>query len=179
MLLVIGCSQHDDNFRLALLWGEISDTDILTADEFMRVDPKMRLTLMRNHTKLHIKPITEVIESAVMEYYLIPPVHRKEFNGKVNFGYVLIKPTGHDRGSWTNTQLWVKASALTEGNNICHNIDSDYPWTFYLSPNACAVDIFNICDETIPKLGLMYDKHYDLVLLSKTAEGTHFCGESR
>lgn len=165
----------DIDFKLALLWGEISDTDIITADDFMRVDPKMRLTLMRNHADLRINPIVEVMETTVMEYYLIPPARRKIYNAKVNFGYVLVKPTGRERESWTNTQLWVKASALAEGNNICHNIDNDYPWTFYLSHNACTASKFNICDETIPKLGLMYDKHYDLVLLSQTAQGTHFC----
>ena len=140
-----------------MLWGEVSDTNIITADDLTRVDPKMRLNLMANQNKLRIKPTVEAMESAVLEYYPIPQTLRKDYNGKVNFGYVVVKPVGHDRGSWTNTQLWVKASALTKGNRICHNINSDEPWTFYLSSNACEVKNFNICDETIHKLGLMYD----------------------
>lgn len=168
--LLLGCNQADSEFRLALYWGTYDNNDIITADDLVRADSKMRLALTKSNDDLRIEPIKEVTKTATFEYYQIPPDYRTEHDEKVNFGFVWVKPLDSDKGDWTNIQLWVKSSALTEGKNLCHNIGSDDPWTFYLTDSVCGTRVFDICDNDTPKLGLMYDQHYDIVLLSSTAE---------
>ena len=181
-LILLGCGQPANEFRLGLFWGaeETSEelaysTDIITADDLAKIDTKRRIALTRDNDRLDIKPIKEVMESASYEYYEIPPKHRSEHDGKINYGYIWVKPKESDSRNWTNTQLWVKASVLAEGKIICHNIGSHDPWTFYLSGRACDIQAFDICDDSIPKLGLIYSKRYDIVLLSSTANVLNIC----
>ena len=148
---------------------------IITADDLLKVDTKMRLDLTRRNGKLGIKPIQEVSETATFEYYQIPPNHRTEHSGRINFGYVWVKPHGKNKKEWTNTQLWVSSTALAEGKLICHNIGGDNPWAFYLPVGTCEAREFDICDDSIPKLGLIYSEHYDIVLLSTSARALDIC----
>ncbi len=185
-LLLLGCGQPANEFRLGLFWGaeetneELAySIDIITADDLAEINVKNRIALTRDNDRLGIKPIKEVMESASYEYYEIPSKHRTEHNGKINFGYVWIKPKERDSGNWTNTQLWVKASVLAEGKTICHNIGSNNPWAFYLSGGACDIQAFDICDDSITKLGLMYSKHYDIGLLSSTAHVLNICEQPK
>ena len=178
-LLCMGCQQPEEitDFRLAFLWGNESASNIISTDDFMRVDLEMRRDLMRRQNKLGIEPITEKLGATVMEYYLVPPSQRTTHNSRVNFGYIWIKPIGGGEESWTNTQLWVAAATLAAGAKICHTIDSDLPWIFYLSTNDCDDDKVDICDETIPKLGITYDSHYKLALMSKDSQDSGICHE--
>ena len=179
LLLCMGCQQPEEiaDFRLAFLWGNESASNIISADDLMRVDLDMRLDLMRRQNKLGIEPITEKLGTADMEYYSIPPERRTTYNQRVNFGYVWIKPIGEEEESWTNTQLWVEAAPLAAGAKICHTIDSDLPWIFYLSESDCNIDTVDFCDETIPKLGVIYDTHYKLALMSKDSTDSGICDE--
>jgi len=179
-LLCMGCEQPEEivDFRLAFLWGNESASNIISTDDFMRVGIEMRRDLMRRQNKLGIEPITEKFGAAVMEYYSIPPARRTTYNSRVNFGYVWIKPIGGDEESWTNTQLWVEAAPLAAGAKICHTIDSELlPWIFYLSSNDCSVAKVDICDESLPKLGITYDSHYKLALMSKDSQDARICDE--
>jgi hypothetical protein len=93
-----------------------------------------------------------------------------QFKGMTNFGYTWIGPYEREPRKWANTQLWVKTSALAAGKTVCEATQEFSFLIFYLSDKPCDEESFNVQDETIPKLGLLYSEHYDILLMSHTSE---------